>query len=114
MLKLTELKTKIEGTKFTKSGKGVQQTQRNGLKKEILDTLYETLASEFTAHRTDDGVVILFETDGLDIYVAIDAVVKNLDYDADFEADEYAFKIEKQLERIAERERRAKEREAKK
>lgn len=107
MTKLTNLINTLGEKNFEIANDKIKQTERNALKKDFLDTLLETLTDNgFDAERTNDGVVIVLQANRT-IYIAIDAVVKNLDYDIDFETAEYETKIAKQVERELERQKKA-------
>lgn len=104
MEKLLNLQETISGKKFEIANDKIKQTDRNALKKEFLDSLKDSLDSQgFDVERTDDGVVLVLQAENTPIYIAIDGVVKNLDYDLDLEIAEYETKLEKQAERERER-----------
>lgn len=100
MTKLFDLQSKVGSTVYEISNEKIKQTQRNALKKEVLDTLLETFAGAgFDVERTNDGVILVLDAKNTEINVAIDAVIKNLDYEVDVEVSEYNLKLEKQAER---------------
>lgn len=111
---MTELKNvvlTVEGVSYEIANEKIKQTERNLLKKDILDAVYTDFVSAgFQAERTDDGVVLILEPKNATVYVSIDAVVKNLNYDLPTAITEYELKIQKQLEREEERKRKAVER----
>lgn len=109
MTKLFELVASVGAKKFEIANDKIKQTERNGLKKDFLDTLKETfVGAGFDVERTGDGVVLVLQAKNTSIYVAVDAVIKNLDYDLDFEVSEYELKIQKQTEREIARAEKAK------
>lgn len=100
MIKLQNLEARIADERIEVSGNKIQQTKRNELKADILDTLEQVFFdANFQTHRNDDGVVLVFQSKNLEFHVALDAVIKNLDYDIDFRNDEYQLKLEKRAER---------------
>lgn len=101
----------IEGKKFKTANDKINQTERNELKRDLLNCLKEDFEKNgFQATLTNDGVVLTIESERDTLFIAIDPVVKNLDYDLDFEKSEYDLKIAKQLEREAIRKKRAEQR----
>lgn len=111
---MTELKNvvlTVEGVSYEIANEKIKQTERNLLKKDILDAVYTDFVSAgFQAERTDDGVVLTLEPKNTTVYVSIDAVVKNLNYDLPTAITEYELKVQKQLEREEERKQKAVER----
>ena len=106
MTKLKNFLNEMGERKFTFSNGKVQQTERNALKKDFLDILKETMIDNgFDVERTDEGVVIVLESNRV-IFIALNAVVKNLDYDIEFEVAEYENKLAKQVERENERKKK--------
>lgn len=109
MKQLFELNEKVASRKFEVANDKIKQTERNTLKKEFLDTLKETFGNAgFDVERTADGVVLVLQAENTPVYIAVDAVIKNLDYDLDFEVSEYGLKLEKQAEREKARAEKAK------
>ena len=107
MVKLTNLVESINEREFKFGKKSMNQTERNALKKETLDTLLETFESAgLDVKRVNDGVALILQANK-QIIITFDAVVKNIDYDVDFEATEYEMKIARQVERELERKKRA-------
>lgn len=102
MEKLVKFVDSVANANYEVANDKIKQTQRNAIKKEALDTLLETLQTAgLGVFRNDDGVVIAIDGVRHDIYLALDIVVKNLDYDLELANDEYALKLEKQAEREA-------------
>lgn len=111
MIKFNEFVGVVAGTDYKISGDKIQQTQRNDLKKKALDSLFETmLASGLEVSRNGDGVVIAINGTKEYIHLALDLVVKNLDYDLELANDEYNLRLEKQAEREAKRKELAEKR----
>lgn len=104
MTKTKELVLSIANVKYEVNNDKIKQTDRNNLKKQFLDSLLEDLKDNgLTVNRTNDGIVLTVESKNDTVYITIDGVVKNLDYDLNFEIDEYELKTEKQAERERER-----------
>lgn len=100
MEKLKDLQANVLNTKLEVSNDKIKQTVRNELKRDFLDVLNETFENAgFDVARTNDGVILKLGAKNIDVFVAVDAVIKNLDYDLDFEINEYNLKLEKQAER---------------
>lgn len=111
MEKLLNFVSQLEGADIAVSNDKIKQTERNAIKKDVLDSLLETFANAgLSVFRTNDGVVLSVQNAKTEIFIAVDAVIKNLDYDVEFEVEEYDYKIMKQEEREAERKLRAEER----
>lgn len=111
MKNLAQLVAKVADTKYEVTNGKVKQTERNALKKAIVDAILDDLyADGYEIFRTNDGAVLKLATATavVKIPVALDAVVKNLDYDFDFEIDEYELKLAKQAEREQARAEKAK------
>lgn len=108
MTKLLELQTQIEATSYEIANDKIKQTERNLLKSQLLDSIFQDLEADgFEVSRTGDGVILTLEPKNTTVYVAVDVVVKNLDYDLTTAINEYDLKMEKQAEREAERLARA-------
>ena len=104
MTKTKELVLSIANVKYEVNNDKIKQTDRNNLKKQFLDSLLEDLKDNgLTVNRTNDGIVLTVESKNDTVYITIDGVVKNLDYELNFEIDEYELKTEKQAERERER-----------
>ena len=105
MNKMVELANNINEREFKFGERSMNQTERNALKKEVLDTLLETFdGAGLDVERVNDGVILQANKQ---VVITFDAVIKNIDYDVDFEKSEYELKLEKQLERELERKRKA-------
>lgn len=82
----------------------IQQVQRNELKESAIVGLLDLLTSQgVDAFRTVDGVVMAIDNEKTrkTIYVAIDPVIKQTDYDLDGAIQEYDDKVAAKLEREA-------------
>lgn len=111
MTKLKDLVSRLESVRFKTANDKINQTERNNLKKDFNDSLASDLADMgFTVALTNDGVVLTIESEKDTVYIAVDGVVKNLDYDLEFEISEYELKVAKQVERELIRQERAKQR----
>ena len=114
---LENIKTRPIKISVTTSGvEQVQQTQRNALKAEMLDTLAECLAEilPFTA-RTKEGILIEVPCDAVAdsitngtgsgaITVALDLKIKDLETDLEYESKEYAREVAEKARTKAEAE----------
>ena len=112
MKNLAKLVAKVADTKYEVTNGKIKQTERNALKKSVVDAILEDLYSNgFEVFRTNDGTILKLSTATavVEIPIAIDAVVKNLDYELDFEITEYELKLEKQAERERLRAEKSKE-----
>ena len=111
---LEELKTRQFKITIDKNGKSkLQQTQRNGLKAEILTAIMEDIKSVYPelVFRTDEGIVLEIANDSvadnLDgesegsgaITIAIDLKVKDLDSNATDLANAYAVDLAEKEEK---------------
>ena len=104
MEKMKQFVNGVIDTKYEVSNGKIKQTQRNGIKKDFLDALSEALSGAgFETFRTNDGIILAIPNKRTEVFIAIDGVIKNLDYDLDFEIGEYELKLEKQAEREKER-----------
>lgn len=96
----------------------INQTQRNALKGEFLESLVSMFQEQgIELHRTSNGLVLKIEGKEHDIHFEIDAVVKNLDYDLIANVDEYKELVEtrkeKQVELAKAKEKRLSEKQTK-
>ena len=111
---LNELKDRQFKITIDKNGKSkLQQTQRNGLKAEILTAIMEDIKAVYPdfVFRTDEGIILEIANDcvadNLDgeslgsgaITVAIDLKVKDLDSNANDLADAYAVDLAEKTEK---------------
>lgn len=111
---LEELKTRQFKITIDKNGKSkVQQTQRNGLKAEILTAIMEDIKSAYPelVFRTDEGIVLEIANDSIAdnldsesdgsgaITIAIDLKVKDLDSNATDLANAYAVDLAEKAEK---------------
>jgi hypothetical protein len=81
----------------------INQTQRNSLKGEFLNSLVEMFKEQgIELYRTPSGLVLKVEGKEHDIHFEIDAVVKNLDYDLIANVDEYKELVETRNEKAKE------------
>lgn len=80
----------------------IQQTQRNELKESATVALLDLLSNQgVDAFRTIDGVVIAIDntTTKKTVYISIDPVIKQIDYDLDEAIEAYDTKVTERLER---------------
>jgi ribosome-associated translation inhibitor RaiA len=78
----------------------INQTQRNSLKADFMEGLIEFFAEKgIELHKTTEGLVLKIEGKEHDIHIALDPVVKNLDFDLIASVDEHNAKIESRIER---------------
>jgi ribosome-associated translation inhibitor RaiA len=104
----------LENATLKLSGEKLNQTQRNEYKATLQKALVEDLAKlGVEATLTTDGVVLMIENATTNLYVSLEATIKNLDYDLDGAKQEFAEKVEARLERerliVERREKLAKE-----
>jgi hypothetical protein len=122
--KLKELEERDITVVTSRGSLSLQQTQRNQAKAELLEALYKDLKSElskegYSVYITSYGPVIEFnnsivesQIDKLDqddlcsgfISVQLDAVMKNLDTDAELDEENFLHEMEEKEARKAERE----------
>jgi ribosome-associated translation inhibitor RaiA len=78
----------------------INQVQRNALKSDFIDALVEMFAEKgIEIHKTTEGLVLKIEGKEHDIHIALDPVVKNLDFDLVNSIDELSAKITARQER---------------
>jgi ribosome-associated translation inhibitor RaiA len=78
----------------------INQVQRNSLKADFMEGLIQFFAEKgIELHKTTEGLVLKVEGKEHDIHIALDPVVKNLDFDLVASVDEYNAKIETRVER---------------
>lgn len=120
LLKLIE-ETKSTEFKITKSTKGeqLQQTQRNKLKKDLIQALQEDIKTKYSyVFRGKDGIILEIANDSVAdnitnelgsgaITIAIDIKIKDLETNAENLAEDYAIDL-------AEKEEKAKKKAEKK
>lgn len=95
---------KVSNVAYEVNNDKIKQTDRNNLKKDFLEAIFTDLeGAGFTVNRTNDGVILTVPSKKDDIFIAIDGVIKNLDFDLEGEIAEYELKVEKQAERERER-----------
>lgn len=88
-------KNKFDTTVLSNGGITIQPTQRNKLKTEAVEVfkniLKNALTDDVNVELTNDGICISIYNEALnnEISFIINPVIKNLDYDAEFEAEEY-------------------------
>lgn len=85
----------------------IQQTQRNALRKELVNSFYNHLIdSGIDAYLTEDGVIIAIENENIGtISIECKMAFKSLDYNPQEEADAYEISC---AEKIATKEQKAK------
>lgn len=78
----------------------INQVQRNSLKADFMNSLVEMFASSgIELTHTTEGLVLKVEGKEHDIHIALDPVVKNLDFDLVASQDEYNEKIANRQEK---------------
>jgi hypothetical protein len=94
--------TKVEEMRLKVVNDKINQTQRNAIKSDFMNSLVELFASKgLTLHRVKEGLILKVENDEHDLHFEIDAVVKSLDYDLVANVDEFiALQSEKQTRAI--------------
>ena len=112
LLKLIE-ETKTTNFKITKSTKGeqLQQTQRNKLKKDLIQALQEDIKTKYPyVFRGKDGIILEIANDSVadnitnelgsgSITIAIDIKVKDLETNAENLAEDYAIDLAEKEEK---------------
>ena len=112
LLKLIE-ETKTTDFKITKSTKGeqLQQTQRNKLKKDLIQALQEDIKTKYPyVFRGKDGIILEIANDSVAdnitnelgsgaITIAIDIKVKDLETNAENLAEDYAIDLAEKEEK---------------
>lgn len=96
----------VAGATFKVSGKNIHQTERNALKIETKDALFALLESAgVKVHQTMDGIVMELPTERpvKTVFIALDPVIKNLEFDIAEEVAHYEDVMAKRVEREAER-----------
>jgi hypothetical protein len=90
----------LENATLKLSGEKLNQTQRNEYKATLQKALLDDLAKlGIEATLTTDGVVMMVENPATNLFVSLEATIKNLDYDLDGAKQEFAEKVEARLER---------------
>lgn len=111
--------TKVENMSLKVANEKINQTQRNSLKADFMDSLVEMFAENgIELSKTINGLVLKVEGLEHDLHFEIDAVVKGLDYDLVSSVDEYNAKIvdrnEKAIQLAKAKEKRLAEKKTKK
>lgn len=95
-MNIVETLEKIANDKTLKAtNEKLNQTQRNKMKIELLDLIMESLRQNIDSDyielgRTKDGIVISLDNENVGfIPIALDIKIMGLDYDLDFESQEY-------------------------
>ena len=92
--------TKVGEMELKVTNEKINQTQRNSLKADFMNSLVEMFAEKgIELNRTENGLVLKVEGKDYDLHFEIDAVVKGLDYDLVASIDEYNAKIADRNER---------------
>lgn len=88
----------------------INQLERNALKADIVKALSEDLIEAgLSVARVDGGIAFLVENDHVGaVSIVIDGVVKSLDYDFEFEAEDFANVQAEKAEALAKRKAKAK------
>ena len=115
---IVELKTR--DFKITTNNKGVeqlQQTQRNNLKAELVNALFQDIASKYEyAYRVKDGIMLEIANDSVAdkiknesgsgaISVVIDIKINDLETNAETESESYKVEQAEKLEKKAKAEK---------
>ena len=113
---LDEIQSETVKITVSKNGKeSVHQTQRNNIKKRIVDAIAQDVAEFFPyVFRNSDGILLeianqsvadnINNQDGSGaITVAIDCSIKGLDFNAEFEAEKYSADQEQKAKAKAEK-----------
>ena len=118
MENLQKVLATLENATLKLSGEKLNQVQRNAFKSDLLNALVsdlETLGLQATL--TSDGVVVMIENAVSNLYINLDATIKNLDFDLEGAKQEYDAKQEAKATREAlakaKREKLAKEKTSK-
>ena len=91
---------KVETMELKVSNEKINQTQRNNLKAEFINSLIEMFRDRgIELHRTKDGLILKVEGNEYDIHFELDAVVKGLDFDLVASVDDYKTLLETRNER---------------
>jgi ribosome-associated translation inhibitor RaiA len=78
----------------------INQTQRNAIKSDFIENLIKMFADKgLELHKTTDGLILKVEGKEHDIHIALDPVVKGLEFDLVNSIDEYGAKIQTKVER---------------
>jgi hypothetical protein len=86
--------TKVGEMDLKITNEKINQVQRNSLKADFMNSLVEMFASSgIELTHTTEGLVLKVEGKEHDIHIALDPVVKNLDFDLIASQDEYNAKI---------------------
>lgn len=110
----------VYSQELTISGKNIKQNERNTLKASIMETFAAHLGELFSGSDvlevgvTTDGVAVNIQNESIgSLVVVFNATIKNLEYDFDFEKEEYEKetneKALKKAERLAAKEKKIKE-----
>lgn len=101
MTKLQSVVAAIKGKVFKLTGDKINQTERNTLKANVLDSIMSDLSAIATVTRTTDGIVLEVPNDELgSIYLELDIKVKNTDFDIDEAHTDYMSKVDAAQERV--------------
>lgn len=99
---LVELRDTELKTTETKNGLTIQATQRNNLRKRIMDTLIQDLSEALSSElldmgETTEGILLLAESGDYEIPIKINVKIGNLDYDGTTELELFQeMKLEKE------------------
>ena len=118
MENLQKVLATLENATLKLSGEKLNQVQRNAFKSDLLNALVSDLESlGLQATLTSDGVVVMIENSVSNLYINLDATIKNLDFDLEGAKQEYVAKQEAKATREAlakaKREKLAKEKTSK-
>lgn len=106
-MKLNALLEQVKETKYTVANDKMKQTERNELKRQLVDAVAEKLSEDIQiVGMSKKGVIVAVENDveGA-IYATVDVVVKGLDYDPAEDLEDYEIAEAKRIEREAKRQK---------
>ena len=97
---------------ITGSEKRINQNDRNNMKREVKEALMHILVDEIgdseivTVFENEKGIALRLDNERVGyITLTIDPMIKDLDYDADEEAEAFRIKQTQKVEKAAERQR---------
>lgn len=100
MKNLQNVLATLENATLKLSGEKLNQTQRNEFKAKLMSALMLDLQDlGIDTHNTKDGVVVRVENDTTNIYINLEATIKNLDFDLDGAKQELLEAQDAKLER---------------
>lgn len=104
--KFTNTLSSIYSKDLTISGKNIKQNERNALKAELMSAFAAHLNELFDGSdvvecgAVADGIAVNIQNESIgSLVVVFNATIKNLDYDFDFEKEEYEKECEEKREK---------------